>query len=80
MRQARRYSCDMALTQSDLDALDRAIASGTLSVEFDGRKMTYQSTSQMIAARNHAATVINAGARNRGPALFKFRFTTSRGD
>jgi hypothetical protein len=70
----------MALSQSDLDALDSAIASGALSVEFDGRKVTYQSTAAMIAARDHVAKVINGGMRNRGPAPFKFNFTTSRGD
>ncbi len=70
----------MALSQSDLNALDSAIASGALSVEFDGRKVTYQSTSAMITARDHVAKVINGGARNRGPAAFKFNFTTSRGD
>lgn len=70
----------MALSQSDLDALDSAIASGTLSVEFDGRKVTYQSTAALITARNHVATVVNSGTRKRGPAAFKFNFTTSRGD
>ena len=29
----------MALTQTDLDALDQAIARGTLSVEFEGRNI-----------------------------------------
>jgi hypothetical protein len=70
----------MALTQTDLDVLDRAIATGTLSVEFDGRKMVYQTTSQLIEARNHVASVVNASSQNRGPKLFKFRFTTTRGD
>lgn len=70
----------MALSQSDLDALDSAIASGTLSVEFDGRKITYQTTAALIAARNHVATVVNAASRNRGPGSFRFNFTTSRGD
>lgn len=70
----------MALSQSDLDALDSAIASGTLSVEFNGRKVTYQSTAALIVARNHVATVVNGASRNRGPAVFKFNFTTSRGD
>lgn len=70
----------MALTQTDLDTLDRAIATGTLSVEFDGRKMTYQTTSQLIAARDHVASVVNARPLNRGPQTFRFRFTTSRGD
>lgn len=70
----------MALTQTDLDALDLAIARGTLSVEFDGRKHVYQTTSQLIEARNHVARLVNGSAQNRGPAVFGFRFTTSRGD
>lgn len=70
----------MALSQIDLDALDLAIARGTLSVEFDGRKVTYQTTSALIAAREHVARIVNAGPQNRGPRVFGFRFTTSRGD
>jgi len=70
----------MALSQSDLDALDSAIASGTLSVEFGGRKITYQSTAALITARDHVAKVVNAAGRSRGPSIFRFGFTTSRGD
>lgn len=70
----------MALSQSDLDALDLAIARGTLSVEFDGRKHVYQTTSQLITARDHVARIVNARPQNRGPQVFGFRFTTSRGD
>lgn len=70
----------MALTQADIDALDKAIASGTLEVEFDGRRQKFQKTSEMIAARDHAAKVVNSQALNRGPRVFGFRFTTSRGD
>lgn len=70
----------MALSQTDLDALDLAIARGTLSVEFEGRKHTYQTTSQLIAARDHVARLVNASSLNRGPRVFGFRFTTTRGD
>ena len=70
----------MAISQEDLDALDAAIASGALSVEFDGRRITYQNTAQMIVARDHTARVLNGGMQNRGPRVFKFSFTTSRGD
>lgn len=70
----------MALTQTDLDALDLAIARGTLSVEFDGRKHVYQSTTEMIKARDHVARIVNGGSQNRGPSVFRFSFTTSRGD
>jgi hypothetical protein len=70
----------MALSQTDLEALDLAIARGTLSVEFEGRKHTYQTTSALIAARDHVARIVNASSQNRGPRAFSFRFTTTRGD
>jgi RecB family exonuclease len=71
----------MALTSADLDALDKAIASGTLEVEFDGRRQKFQTTDALIRARDHVARVVNQGTSlNRGPRVFGFRFTTSRGD
>jgi hypothetical protein len=48
----------MALSQSDLDALDPAIARGTLSVVFEGRKHVYQTTAALIQARDHVARVV----------------------
>lgn len=42
----------MAWTQSDLDKIDSAIASGVKQVTFaDGRSRTYQNVDQMLAAR-----------------------------
>lgn len=70
----------MALSQTDLDALDLAIARGTLSVTFDGRTHVYQNTTQLLLARDHVAKIVNAGPQNRGPRTFAFRLTTSRGD
>jgi len=70
----------MALSQTDLDALDLAIARGTLSVTFDGRTHVYQNTTQLLLARDHVARVVNSRSQNRGPGIFRFRFTTSRGD
>ncbi len=70
----------MAISQHDLDALDAAIASGAKSVVFDGRSIVYQSTAEMIAARDHAARVLNGSLQNRGPRVLRFGFTTSRGD
>jgi len=70
----------MAISQADLDALDAAIASGATSVVFDGRTLTYQNTAQLIAARDHTARVLSGGMQNRGPRLFRFAFTTNRGD
>ncbi|MEG0041606.1 MAG: hypothetical protein RR775_10030 [Massilia sp.] len=70
----------MAISQSDIDALDAAIVSGALSVEFDGRKITYQSTAAMREARQHAVQVLNGSLKRTVPYIFGFRFTTSRGD
>ena len=70
----------MAISQSDIDALDAAIVSGALSVEFDGRRITYQNTAQLIAARAHAVQVMSGSVRRTVPYIFGFRFTTSRGD
>jgi len=64
----------MAFTQTDLDALDRAIATGELSVRTDtGRMVTYRSMDELINARkliademaNQAATA--AGTKRAYP-------------
>ena len=40
----------MAYTQSHLDALQEALASGTLTVTFEGRSMTYRSVQELQRA------------------------------
>lgn len=56
----------MALSQSDLDALDVAIASGRLTVRLADRAVTYQSVGEMLKAREHVAKLLNsAGAVTR---------------
>lgn len=47
----------MAFVQADLDAVDRAIASGELSVRTNDRAITYRSMSELIEAR---ATIVAA--------------------
>jgi hypothetical protein len=43
----------MAFTQAQLDAIENAIASGTLSVSFpDGKSVTYRSLAELITARD----------------------------
>lgn len=42
----------MAFTQTQLDALDAAIASGTLIVQYDGKRIQYQTMSDLIRARD----------------------------
>lgn len=69
----------MALTQTDLDALDAAIVSSELEVQIEGRRVKYRSTDELIKARNHAATVVGNGTRTQRSA-YRFNFTTQRGD
>lgn len=40
----------MAYTQSHLDALQEALVSGTLTVTFDGRSITYRSVQELQRA------------------------------
>jgi hypothetical protein len=42
----------MAFIQSQLDGIEAAIASGTLTVEYDGKRLTYRSMSELIQARD----------------------------
>lgn len=74
----------MALTSADLDALDRAIAAGELEVEFDGMRRRYRSISELLAARAHVASVLtgagSASGGSRPSPVFRFGFTTARGD
>ena len=48
----------MALSQTDLDALDTAIASAELEVEIEGRRVKYRSTNELLRARQHVSDVI----------------------
>lgn len=52
----------MALSQTDIDALDKAIASGELTVSYDGRTVTYRSIGELKRAREHVAGVVAASA------------------
>ncbi|MGH6625154.1 MAG: phage head-tail joining protein [Burkholderiaceae bacterium] len=73
----------MALTQTDLDNLDAAIAAGELSVEVNGRKLVYRSVSDLLQARAHVSSVLAVGAtQGSSPRRGSFRvtFTTARGD
>ncbi|MQR02334.1 phage head-tail joining protein [Glaciimonas soli] len=43
----------MAVTQSDIDSLNAAIASGTRQVTLGGQSVTYQTTESLIKARDN---------------------------
>lgn len=67
----------MALTQSDLDSLDLAIASSELEVRLEGRLVKYRSTDELIKARAYVAGLVNAGARSQRVS-FHYDFKTQR--
>lgn len=52
----------MAFSLAQLAAIEDAIASGELSVSFEGKSVTYRSINDLIAARNlMRGDLINAG-------------------
>lgn len=74
----------MALTQTDLDNLDAAIATGELRVEFNGRVVIYRSVEQLLRARQHVYAVLT-GTTPSTPApkrtgTYSFNFKSARGD
>ncbi len=50
----------MAVTQTDIDALNRAIASGTRSVTIGGQTVIYNTTESLIKARNDLQAQLSA--------------------
>ena len=53
----------MALTQDDVDRLEKAVATGTLTVEYDGRKRTMRSIDELKAALEYVkGQVVQAAA------------------
>jgi hypothetical protein len=51
-------------TQADIDALTRAIASGTLEVQFSDRSVRYQSLKDMLALLALMTASANPDARS----------------
>jgi hypothetical protein len=62
----------MAFTAAQLAALDAAIASGELMVQYDGKRIEYRSMDDLLRARTFVAAQIATAAAppsiNRGPA------------
>ena len=57
----------MAITQSQIDALDDAIASGELRVTYDGRTVEYRSIKDLKVARQHLAQQLDMSSRGAKP-------------
>lgn len=52
----------MAWTQADLDAIDKAIASGAVRVDYPGGgSVTYRSLADMRSTRGDIAAAVNTG-------------------
>lgn len=66
----------MAVSQADIDALEKVLASGVLSVRYQDRTVTYQSTEAMQRelARMKRQLAESTGARSRYT-----RIATSKG-
>ena len=75
----------MAFTQTDLDAINTAIATGELSVEVAGRRVIYRSIDDLLKARTLIAADLGsaAGASAAAPVrrgAYRVTFATHRGD
>ena len=74
----------MSFSQSDLDNINAAVATGELSVEVSGRKVVYRSMDDLLKARAiiqgdlAADGATSQSAPRRGS--YTVRFSTSRGD
>ena len=55
----------MPVTQSDIDSLNRAIASGTRSVTIGGQTVIYNTTESLIKARNDLRAEMQAQSASR---------------
>jgi hypothetical protein len=60
----------MAYTQTQLDALETAIAQGALSVQFNDKKVTYNSYPEMIRLRDSMRSELGVTT----PATSRARF------
>ena len=72
----------MAFTSTDLAAVDSAIASGELTVEVNGKRVTYPSFSELQQARQMIKSELagEAGTATVRRGAYAVRFSTARGD
>lgn len=54
----------MAFSQSDLTAIQGAIARGERTVEFHDRRVTYRSVAELVEAESHIARTLAGGDNN----------------
>ena len=63
---AYKSANESAYTHAQLAALDAAIASGELTVKYDGREVTYRSIDQLLLAREFICTRLPGQSRRVG--------------
>lgn len=61
----------MAYTQADLEKLDRAIAGSQLEVQYDGKRVKFRSTAELLRARAHVERELSKGKGR--PRQFRIR-------
>lgn len=72
----------MAILQSDIDALNRAIADGVRSVTLRGQTVTYNTTASLILARDDMQRQFNdaqATAEGKHPSRRTLMYHAGRG-
>jgi hypothetical protein len=66
----------VAWTADQLAALDAAIASGTLTVEFENRRVTYQNLEQLLKLRSLMVADIAGSVEGAAPSNYRLAATT----
>lgn len=69
----------MAVTQSDIDNLNTAIASGARSVTVGGQTLIYNTTASLIQARDDLQKQLNSLNRTSRKPLQTYLFQNGRG-
>lgn len=67
----------MAFTTADLAAVESALASGELSVQYADRRVQYRSVAELMQAREMITKELDAAAGKRRPR--SFRLNVSKG-
>ena len=69
----------MAWTQSDLDAIEAAIASGELDVQYSDKRVRYRSIAELLQAREVIRGVLAAAAAGSTIVPKQTRLVTGKG-
>ena len=69
----------MAFTVSDLTAVETAIKSGELKVQYNDRVVVYRSISELLTARDLIKQEVNAPALSSSRVAKQVRFATKTG-